>query len=109
MIVAKSLCVWKRGTPSVLLVPMADNNERLKTFACEEILKELKVPFILDVLTAVAVPSTRTIDGKEVPPICTAYSILINQRWNELSLLQLGSQLRRLIHSMLQWIILYSK
>lgn len=81
---------------------MADNNERLKTFACEEILKELKVPFILDVLTAVAVPSTRTIDGKEVPPICTAYSILINQRWNELSLLQLGTQLRRLIHSMLQ-------
>ena len=78
------------GSPSVLLVPRANQKQQLESFSWEQVFIELKekVPLLLDVLAAVAIPSDKDVTGKEVPAICTAYCILMNQRWKELSLLQ---------------------
>jgi hypothetical protein len=55
-----------------------------------DIVKELKqhVPSLLDVLVTAAVPLQRNATCSEAPSLCMAYSILMNQRWKELSLLQ---------------------
>ena len=74
------------GSPSVLLVPQDNQKQRLESFSWEKIFIELKekVPLSQDVLAAVAIPSDKDVTGKEVPAICTAYCILMNQRWKSL-------------------------
>lgn len=78
------------GIPSVLLAPRAHAKEMLDKFSWNDIVKELKqrAPTLLDVLITVAVPLERIATDNDVPALCTAYSILMNQQWKELSLLQ---------------------
>ena len=45
-------------------------------------------PDVLDLLAAVGVPKIKGDGKKQVLPICTAYGILMNCRWRELSLVQ---------------------
>lgn len=46
-------------------------------------------PDVLDFLVTIAVPQMkRDSDQQQIPPLCTAYGILMNSRWRELSLIQ---------------------
>jgi len=47
-----------------------------------------RAPDVLDFMVAVALPKLKGNDGRQVMPICTAYSILMNVRCRELSLVQ---------------------
>ena len=78
------------GIPSVLLVTRHKTKDLLDKFSWNDIIEELKqrVPTLLHVLTTVAVPVERVATDHDMPALCTAYSVLMNQRWNELSLLQ---------------------
>ncbi len=78
------------GNPSVLLAPRIKSKELLDKFSWDDILKELKqrASTLLDVLITVALPLKRNATASEVPALCMAYSVLMNQRWKELSLLQ---------------------
>ncbi|KAL9977662.1 hypothetical protein ACROYT_G015091 [Oculina patagonica] len=61
----------------------------LENFTWESIVTEMKqrAPDVLDYLVAIAVPQKNQ-SGEHVPPLCTAYGILMNSRWKELSLIQ---------------------
>ena len=74
------------GIPSVLLVPRHKTKHLLDKFSWNDFIEELKqrVPTLLHVLTAVAVPLKRIATDHDVPALCTAYSVLMNQRWKEL-------------------------
>ncbi len=47
-----------------------------------------RAPDVLDFLVAIAVPQIKQSAEQHVPPLCTAYGILMNCRWKELSLIQ---------------------
>ena len=49
-----------------------------------------RVPDVLDVLAAVAIPNVAAHEdsAKQIAPLCTAYGILMFTRWKELSLIQ---------------------
>ena len=49
-----------------------------------------RVPDVLDVLAAVAIPNVAAHEdsAKQIAPLCTAYGILMFSRWKELSLIQ---------------------
>ena len=49
-----------------------------------------RVPDLLDVLAAVAIPNVTAHEdsAKQIAPLCTAYGILMFTRWKELSLIQ---------------------
>ena len=49
-----------------------------------------RVPDVLDVLAAVAIPNVTAHEdsAKQIAPLCTAYGILMFTRWKELSLIQ---------------------
>lgn len=48
-----------------------------------------KTPDVLDFLATIAVPHTKRSESEQqIPPLCTAYGILMNSRWKELSLIQ---------------------
>lgn len=46
-----------------------------------------KAPDVLDFLITIAAPGEKK-KKNAIPPICTAYGILMNCRWQELSLIQ---------------------
>ena len=46
-----------------------------------------RAPDILNIFTTIAAPKLR-IDGRQVPPICMAYALLMNTRNRELSMVQ---------------------
>lgn len=46
------------------------------------------VPDVLDVIVTIAVPQIKGDCEQTVPQLCTAYGILMNSRWKELSLIQ---------------------
>ena len=45
-------------------------------------------PDVLDFLVTIAVPQMKRDSEQQIPPLCTAYGILMNSRWRELSLIQ---------------------
>jgi len=47
-----------------------------------------RAPDVLDFLVTIAVPQITDSIEQQVPPLCTAYGILMNSRWKELSLIQ---------------------
>lgn len=49
-----------------------------------------RVPDVLDVLAAVAIPNVMAHEdcAKQIAPLCTAYGILMFTRWKKLSLIQ---------------------
>ena len=47
-----------------------------------------RAPDVLDFLVTIAVPQINQSTEKQIPPLCTAYGILMNSRWKELSLIQ---------------------
>ena len=53
-----------------------------------------RVPDVLDVLAAVAIPNVTAHEdsAKQIAPLCTAYGILMFTRWKELSLIQKDEQ-----------------
>ena len=83
------LCVRTRGQPSVLRTSKNDQKNLSSSFARVKILKEMRdrAPDVLDFLVTVAAPKRKG-DGREIPPICQAYAILMNVRCRELSLVQ---------------------
>ena len=83
----KILCSKK--SPSVLRTPRSKHSELAKVFSWSDILNEMKerAPDILNVLTTVAALKLR-LDGRQVPPICMAYALLMNTRNRELSIVQ---------------------
>jgi hypothetical protein len=85
----KKLCVKTKGTPSVLRTT-SESQKRLESFKWIDILHELKdrAPDILDFLVTIAIPSKLKNTGRQIPPLCTAFGILMNQRSRELSLVQ---------------------
>lgn len=85
----KKLCVKTKGTPSVLRVTRK-SQKHLKSFKWINILRELKdkAPDILDFLVTIAIPSKLKKNAQQIPPVCTAFGILMNQRSRELSLVQ---------------------
>ena len=83
----KSLCSKK--TPSVLRTPRSKHSELAKVFCWSSILNEMKerAPDILNILITIAAPNLM-LDGRQVPPICMAYALLMNTRNRELSMVQ---------------------
>jgi hypothetical protein len=47
-----------------------------------------RAPDVLDFLVTIAVPHAKEDYDNKVPPLSTAYSILMNTRWKELCLVQ---------------------
>ena len=47
-----------------------------------------RAPDVLDFLVTVAVPKINESAEQQIPPLCTAYGVLMNSRWKELSLIQ---------------------
>lgn len=45
-------------------------------------------PDVLDFLVTITVPQMKRDSEQQIPPLCTAYGILMNSRWRELSLIQ---------------------
>ena len=45
-------------------------------------------PDVLDFLVTIAVPQMKRDSEQQISPLCTAYGILMNSRWRELSLIQ---------------------
>lgn len=78
-----------KKNPSILRTPRIHHKDLAKQFNWTSILEEIKerAPEVLDILTAIAAPSVKD-DGQQVPPICTAYALLLNTRNRELSLVQ---------------------
>ena len=62
----------------------------LENFSWERVITEMKerVPDVLDVLAATAVPNVKVNSEQQSAPLCTAYGILMFTRWKELSLIQ---------------------
>ena len=75
-----------RGQPSVL---RASKEVVLNSFSWMKILNEMKerAPDVLEFLVTIAAPTLKE-DGRQVPPICEAYAMLMNIRCRELSLVQ---------------------
>ena len=71
--------------PSVLHVTRKETKKKLEEFTRTKV-KE-RAPDVLDFLCAIGVPKLKDGD-KQIPPLCTAYGILLNNRWKELSLIQ---------------------
>lgn len=81
----QSLCVRTRGEPSIL---KNTSVESLKRVDWCNVMKEMKdrAPDILDFIATVAAPRLKkNVDG-QVPPVCMIYAMMMNQRWQELSL-----------------------
>ena len=47
-----------------------------------------RVPEVLDFLVTVALPRAKKCEEKNIAPLCEAYGILMNIRWQEFSLIQ---------------------
>lgn len=47
-----------------------------------------RVPDVLDLIATVATPRLKKTVDDQVPPVCMIYSMMLNQRWQELSLVQ---------------------
>ena len=83
----QSLCVRTRGEPSIL---KNTSVESLESVDWCNVMKEMKdrAPDILDFIATVAAPRLKkNVDG-QVPPVCMVYAMMMNQRWQELSLVQ---------------------
>ena len=81
----QSLRVRTRGEPSIL---KNTSVESLKRVDWCNVMKEMKdrAPDILDFIATVAAPRLKkNVDG-QVPPVCMIYAMMMNQRWQELSL-----------------------
>ena len=65
------------------------DQKNLAEFRWISILREMKerTPDVLDFLTTVAIPRVKE-DTSHVPPLCTAFGLLMNMRSRELSLVQ---------------------
>ena len=84
----QKLCSKTQEKSSVLRVSTADQ-KNLAEFKWISILREMKerAPDVLDVLTTVAITRVKQ-DTSQVPPLCTAFGLLMNKRARELSLVQ---------------------
>ena len=63
----------------------------MEHFTWDSIIIEMKqrAPDVLDVLATIAVPEIKEHAAEQkIPPLCTAYGIVMNTRWKELSLIQ---------------------
>lgn len=71
------------------LVP-SEHHKSLVEFHWNNILTEMKehAPDVLGFMVAMAVPQLKGSDGRQIMPLCTAYGILMNVRYRELSLIQ---------------------
>jgi hypothetical protein len=84
----KKLCAKTKEKPSVLRVTR-EQQRNLADFQWINLLREMKerVPEVLDILMAIAIPRVKT-DNSQVAPLCTAFGILMHLRSRELSLVQ---------------------
>lgn len=85
----QSLCLEKKGTPSVLNVSLNNQDcfvDALKNFSWEKILVEMRdrAPDVLDVLATVC----KHASPSKVPPVCVGYAVLMYQRNCKLGMLQ---------------------
>ncbi|KAL9977657.1 hypothetical protein ACROYT_G015086 [Oculina patagonica] len=78
---------WTDLETAILIEAMGKSLENL---TWESIVTEMKqrAPDVLDFLVAIAVPQNKQSGEQHVPPLYTAYGILMNSRWKELSLIQ---------------------
>lgn len=62
----------------------------LETFSWQSIIMEMRrhAPDVLDFFATIAVPQIKKDSEQQIPPLCTAYGILMHSRWKELSLIQ---------------------
>ena len=83
----QALCVRTRGEPSVLKDTSVKSLESLEW---SKVLSEMKerVPDVLDFIATIATPRLKKNVDDQVPPVCVIYSMMMNQRWQELSLVQ---------------------
>ena len=71
-----------------LLWAFSSINDRMRPFTLRYHFNIILLIHVGSLLATAAIPSDKDVTGKEVPAICIAYCILMNQRWKELSLLQ---------------------
>ncbi|XP_029185142.2 uncharacterized protein LOC114953141 isoform X2 [Acropora millepora] len=86
----QKLCTRSQEKWSVLRIPRSKHKD-LKNFSWNSIILELyeRAPDVLDFLVTVALPKgTKKCEDKYVPAICEGYGVLMNVRWQELSLIQ---------------------
>lgn len=83
----QSLCVRTLGEPSVL---KDSSVEALESVKCGKIMREMKerAPDVLDFFSTVATPRLKNNVDDQVACICMVYSMMMNQRWQELSLVR---------------------
>ena len=83
----KSLCVRTRGEPSVLKETSVEALESVEWCSVMTEMKE-RAPDVLDFIATVAAPKLKRNVEDQVPPVCMIYGMMMNQRWQELSLIQ---------------------
>lgn len=82
----QALCVKSRGEPSVL---KDSSVEALEGVKWSNIMQEIKhrAADVLNFIATVATPRIKRNVDEQVPPVCMMYSMM-NQKWQELSLIQ---------------------
>lgn len=83
----QSLCVRTRGVPSVLKDTSVLALESVEWCSVMTEMKE-RAPDVLDFIATVAAPRLKKDVDAQVPPVCMIYGMMMNQRWQELSLVQ---------------------
>jgi len=84
----QELCTRKKGNTSVLKVEKS--KVILEDMKWNDVMVEMKerAPDVLDFIATVAAPKMKKKKENQIPPICSIYSCLMNQRWQELNLIQ---------------------
>lgn len=83
----QALCVRTRGEPSILKDSSVEGLEGVKWCGVMHEMKE-RAPDVLDFIATVATPRLKKNVDEQVPPVCMIYAMMMNQRWQELSLIQ---------------------
>lgn len=83
----QALCVRTRGEPSILKDSSVEALEDVNWYGVMIEMKD-RAPDVLDFIATVATPRLKKKVEEQVPPVCMIYAMMMNQRWQELSLIQ---------------------
>ena len=103
----QALCVRTRGEPSFL---KDSSVEGLKGVTWCSVMHEMKesAPDVMDFIATVATPRLKKNVDEQVPPVCMIYAMMMNKRWQELSLIQtIATIILGIGHSNKKVIIIY--
>lgn len=83
----QALCVRTRGEPSILKDSSVEALEGVNWYGVMMEMKD-RAPDVLEFIATVATPRLKKKVEEQVPPVCMIYAMMMNQRWQEFSLIQ---------------------